>query len=139
MSPKYFKLDEDTGGDTYTVLTGGTHGNVLDTTATSHINTPSLPHIKMEEPEMPFAQKICVDCKKPFDPSSGSQLRCVPCIKIFKETHKPDFKKKKDPTTVTTHTCESDAVLKVLVAVGVLSEDQVTGAQNAIALMKGGK
>lgn len=125
----------------FPVVIHGKRGNIYDSTSAVNIKAEP-PIIKKEEDIMPgLKEKTCIDCKRPFQPTSGSQLRCLPCIDIFK-SKKPDpmttNKKSKKLLPVSVHPdCQDTEILKLLVLAGVVTEAKIACARNLLAELRG--
>lgn len=75
-------------------------------------------------------EKICVDCKKPFTPTSNVQKRCTACGEKHRNTKNPAKPAKSHPAAKKqAETCGNCRALEILVLTGIITKDQVDAAK----------
>jgi len=92
-------------------------------------------------------EKICIDCKKPFKPTSNVQKRCLDCGKIHareygKTYRRPSSEGRPKATTppkltkIETVGGDDSVVLRMLVAAGLVTEEKIQAAREIVGKLK---
>ena len=120
------------------------------TTCTTCLTAPSRKNgvvsdqtTKSKGEDMPqdCKEKICVDCKKPFKPTSNVQKRCVPCGENYKPERKKNSVKPSSKTTTESpplviSDSEDAMVLRMLVAADLVTNDKIQDVREIIRKLK---
>ena len=86
-------------------------------------------------------EKPCVDCLKQFKPTSNVQKRCLPCKDIYNASKKKNKKETKTSGPVLIKKkklpgfddkSDDAMVLKMLVAIGLVTEEKMNAAREIV-------
>jgi len=99
--------------------------------------------IKPKGDDMPLdlKEKPCVDCLKQFKPTSNVQKRCLPCKDIYNASKKKNKKETKTSGPVLIKKkklpgfddkSDDAMVLKMLVAIGLVTEEKMNAAREIV-------
>ena len=112
------------------------------------VNTFCLEHRKLEhrkkEPLMSYGEKMCIDCRKTFEPSGPRSVRCPDCQKEKRKKYDSEKQRRRlerrrklvAPSSPSQPNSNEAKILRILIAAGAVTLEKVEAASRLISEIK---